>query len=63
VIGTQPSGRAPKGSSIGILVSTGYTPPPPQPRPAPAPEPEPEPDEPADPSNGRGGGPPGGGDD
>ena len=70
VIGTQPRGTAPWGSSVGILVSTGYTPPPPPPRPAPRPapppEPEPEPEEPAppaDPSEGRGGGPPGDGDD
>jgi len=61
VIGTQPRDTAPWGSSVGILVSTGYTPPPPRsaPRP-PAPEPAPVPD---DPSEGRGGGPPGGGDD
>ena len=68
VIGTQPRGTAPWGSSVGILVSTGYTPPPPRPapRPAPQPEPEPEPEQPApppDPSEGRGGGPPGDGDD
>ena len=66
VIGTQPRGTAPWGSSVGILVSTGYTPPPPRPAPRPAPQPEPEPEQPAppaDPGEGRGGGPPGDGDD
>lgn len=29
VLGTQPSGRAPWGSSIGVLVSSGYVAPPP----------------------------------
>ena len=65
VIGTQPSGSAPKGSSVGILVSSGYTRPAPRPQPAPPPAPEEPapPPEPENPGEGRGGGPPGGGDD
>jgi membrane peptidoglycan carboxypeptidase len=69
VIGTQPDGRAPKGSSVGILVSTGgYVAPTrarpvPPPAPEPAPEPAPDPDDGDGPGNGRGGGPPGGGED
>ncbi|MFN2321237.1 MAG: transglycosylase domain-containing protein [Dermatophilaceae bacterium] len=70
VLGTQPRGSAPKGSSVGILVSSGYTPPPPPQRSAPRPAPAPAPEEPApdpgdsdNPGDGRGGGPPGGGDD
>ena len=66
VVGTDPRGSAPKGSSVGILVSSGYTPPAPQ-RQRPAPQPEPAPAPPAEdnegPGNGRGGGPPGDDDD
>ncbi|MGA8045012.1 MAG: transglycosylase domain-containing protein [Dermatophilaceae bacterium] len=68
VVGTDPRGSAPRGSSVGILVSSGYTPPPQRTRPAAQPEPEPEQQAPpaednGGPGNGRGGGPPGGGDD
>ena len=62
---TDPRGSAPKGSSVGILVSSGYNPPPQRTRPAPQPEPEEQ--APAEdnrgPGNGRGGGPPGEDDD
>jgi membrane peptidoglycan carboxypeptidase len=63
VVGTNPSGTAPKGSSVAILVSSGYTPPP-QTRPDPEPEEQAPPaEDDGGPGNGRGGGPPGGGDD
>lgn len=65
VLGTQPSSRAAWGSTVSLLVSSGYTPPPP-PRERPREEPQPQPEPPSDgdnggPGNGDGRGPGGGG--
>lgn len=51
VLGTQPSSRAPWGSSVSLLVSSGYTPPPPPQNPRPTSE-----EPPGDDGDGRGGG-------
>jgi membrane peptidoglycan carboxypeptidase len=41
VVFTTPSGTAVRGSSVGLVLSTGYVPPPPAPAPAPKPKPSP----------------------
>ena len=72
ILGTRPAGSAPWGSSVDILVSSGYTPPPPRPStttsgdsPSPAPTQTDDDDDDDGPGRGRGGrgGGGGGGDD
>ena len=42
VVYTNPSGRAVRGSTVGLYVSTGYVPAPPKPKSTPKPEPKPK---------------------